>query len=347
MDALLERLRLTHLEHANPFTLSGGEQRRLSVGTMLATAPRILILDEPTFGQDSVTWAELVALIAEIVDGGVSVMASTHDLAFVDALADRRLELEHRPGAAMNPVAKLIAAALIAVLPGAHPRLGLREHRAAARAAAHPAAAHPAPHVLAAHAAGVDRRAAHRPHDRPLWSTRRARCTSSSCSSGSAKARSSSRVATILRVLAIALPAVVLFTTIDPTDLADGLAQTLRLPCPVRARRARRHPADQRCGADWQSVSLARRARGIGDRNVFARFAGTAFSLLVLSIRRGSVLATAMEARGFGAPGVRTWARPARWGAREWAMVFIGLGIGLTAITAAILTGYWRPILGG
>ena len=83
----------THLERANPFTLSGGEQRRLSVGTMLATAPRILILDEPTFGQDSVTWAELVALIAEIADAGVSVMASTHDLAFVDALADRRLEL--------------------------------------------------------------------------------------------------------------------------------------------------------------------------------------------------------------------------------------------------------------
>ncbi len=72
-----------------------------------------------------------------------------------------------------------------------------------------------------------------------------------------------------------------------------------------------------------------------------------AFALLVLSIRRGSVLATAMEARGFGAPGARTWARPARWGAREWAMVFIGLGIGLMAITAAVVTGHWRPIFGG
>ncbi len=154
-------------------------------------------------------------------------------------------------------------------------------------------------------------------------------------------------VATILRVLAIALPAVVLLTTIDPTDLADGLAQTLRLPARFVLGALAGTRLISVAAADWQSVSLARRARGIGDRNVFARLAGTAFSLLVVSIRRGSVLATAMEARGFGAPGIRTWARPARWGAREWVMVFIGLAIGLTAITVAVVTGHWRPFLGG
>lgn len=93
VDELLERLRLTALAQANPFTLSGGEQRRLSVATALATRPRVLILDEPTFGQDSVTWSELVSLIAELVDDGCAVVAATHDLEFVDALADHTLAL--------------------------------------------------------------------------------------------------------------------------------------------------------------------------------------------------------------------------------------------------------------
>ncbi len=93
VDALLERLDLAKLARANPYTLSGGEQRRLSVATALATPPRILILDEPTFGQDSVTWAELVAIIAGLVDEGIGVVASTHDPLFVDGVADRVLEL--------------------------------------------------------------------------------------------------------------------------------------------------------------------------------------------------------------------------------------------------------------
>jgi energy-coupling factor transport system ATP-binding protein len=90
---LMERLRLTKLARANPFTLSGGEQRRLSVATALATAPRMLVLDEPTFGQDATTWAELVALIGGLADEGRAVLAMTHDPEFVDALSDRRIEL--------------------------------------------------------------------------------------------------------------------------------------------------------------------------------------------------------------------------------------------------------------
>jgi energy-coupling factor transport system ATP-binding protein len=93
VDELLVRLRLDHLSRANPFTLSGGEQRRLSVATALATRPGLLVLDEPTFGQDSRTWAELVALLAELLDGGTGVVAVTHDRALVAALADDELTL--------------------------------------------------------------------------------------------------------------------------------------------------------------------------------------------------------------------------------------------------------------
>lgn len=94
VDELLTRLRLDRLANANPFTLSGGEKRRLSVATVLATRPQVLILDEPTFGQDSRTWSELLALLAELVDAGSSVIAVSHDREFVDALADSTVVLK-------------------------------------------------------------------------------------------------------------------------------------------------------------------------------------------------------------------------------------------------------------
>ena len=93
VDELLHRLRLDHLALANPFTLSGGEKRRLSVATVLATKPKLLVLDEPTFGQDSRTWSELVSLLAELLDEGQSILAVTHDADFVRALADDEVRL--------------------------------------------------------------------------------------------------------------------------------------------------------------------------------------------------------------------------------------------------------------
>lgn len=99
VDELLERLRLDRLARANPYTLSGGEKRRLTVAAALATAPRVLVLDEPTFGQDARTWAELVALLARLRDGdvghkgGSSIVAITHDLDVVAALGASRFEL--------------------------------------------------------------------------------------------------------------------------------------------------------------------------------------------------------------------------------------------------------------
>lgn len=93
-DALAARLRLNHLLDANPFTLSGGEKRRLSVASALATAPRILILDEPTFGQDARTWAELVDLIRELLADGTAVISITHDEDYTAALGGKSITLE-------------------------------------------------------------------------------------------------------------------------------------------------------------------------------------------------------------------------------------------------------------
>jgi energy-coupling factor transport system ATP-binding protein len=95
-EELLTRLHLAHLADANPFTLSGGEKRRLSVATALATAPSVLVLDEPTFGQDRRTAMELLRLLAALRDEGRAILFVTHDREFATALADRTLRLPPR-----------------------------------------------------------------------------------------------------------------------------------------------------------------------------------------------------------------------------------------------------------
>jgi energy-coupling factor transport system permease protein len=151
-------------------------------------------------------------------------------------------------------------------------------------------------------------------------------------------------VATGLRILAIGLPAVVLFITVDPTDLGDGLAQVVRLPSRFVLASLAAFRLVGLFRDDWRSLELARRARGVADRGRLKRFAGQVFALLVLSIRRGSKLATAMEARAFGASGARTWARESRFGRREWALVAIGVAVALVAVAASVFTGHWNFI---
>ena len=92
-DELLDRLRLSALAEANPYTLSGGEKRRLTVAAALATRPQAIVLDEPTFGQDATTWAELVATIAALRDDGAAIITISHDEAVLKALHARRFEV--------------------------------------------------------------------------------------------------------------------------------------------------------------------------------------------------------------------------------------------------------------
>ena len=98
VDDLLDRLRLRRLERANPYTLSGGEKRRLTVAAALATRPQVLILDEPTFGQDARTWAELAAMLAGLAADGAAVVTVTHDEALIDALGASRFVLDAPAG---------------------------------------------------------------------------------------------------------------------------------------------------------------------------------------------------------------------------------------------------------
>jgi energy-coupling factor transport system ATP-binding protein len=94
---LLDLLHLDDVARANPFTLSGGQQRRLSVGTVLATQPSVVIMDEPTFGQDRVTWLDMVALVRRLVDEGGTVVSVTHDASFRDILGEHVIDLDALP----------------------------------------------------------------------------------------------------------------------------------------------------------------------------------------------------------------------------------------------------------
>lgn len=93
VDELLDLLHLAPLAQANPFSLSGGEKRRLSVGTVLATQPQLIFLDEPTFGQDRRTWIDLVRLIGQVLRDGRAVVSVTHDAAFLEVLGQHRIRV--------------------------------------------------------------------------------------------------------------------------------------------------------------------------------------------------------------------------------------------------------------
>ncbi len=83
MTRLLTQFGLEKLAKANPFTLSHGEKRRLSVATMLAVGQETLILDEPTFGQDQRNATALMELLQELHAAGRTVIIITHDMTLV------------------------------------------------------------------------------------------------------------------------------------------------------------------------------------------------------------------------------------------------------------------------
>lgn len=83
VDAMLARFGLEAKADVHPFLLSGGEKRRLSVGTALITRPRVLALDEPTFGQDRARASELLGLLRDLRAEGTTIIIVTHDLQLV------------------------------------------------------------------------------------------------------------------------------------------------------------------------------------------------------------------------------------------------------------------------
>ncbi|MFW9848950.1 MAG: energy-coupling factor ABC transporter ATP-binding protein [Candidatus Thorarchaeota archaeon] len=79
----LSRLGIEDLANRSPFSLSGGERKRVALASVLATEPQILALDEPTIGQDAQQKENLSKLLLELNSKGCAVICITHDIEFV------------------------------------------------------------------------------------------------------------------------------------------------------------------------------------------------------------------------------------------------------------------------
>lgn len=108
VDEMLVRFGLEHKAGVHPFLLSGGEKRRLSVGTALITRPRVLALDEPTFGQDRARAAELLDLLQSLRAEGTTVVIVTHDLQLVAEHTSHVVVLAEGRVRAVGPTATLL-----------------------------------------------------------------------------------------------------------------------------------------------------------------------------------------------------------------------------------------------
>jgi energy-coupling factor transport system ATP-binding protein len=345
-DAMLARLHLAPLSDVDPFTLSGGQQRRLSVGTALVLDPGILVLDEPTFGQDPQTWAEMVGIIAAHRDAGGAVLLATHDPDLVRVLRARQVRLTAPapdrspmvvdaasagggPGRArglrrLDPLALVGAAALLSVAALMSASVALNLGLAALA-------------LLAALLGGLPRRrvvllAAPATVATVSVAVSNALLSDAGITSGPAWQAAALPAS---RVLAVALPGLVAAVAVDPTGLADSLVGRLRVP----ARPAYSVLAGLRLlpllADEWTTLGLASRARGVGGSGPVERarqFGSRTFRLLVAALRRGGRLAISLDVRGLRAGAPRTVARPLRWSAADTG----ALAVGAAAVVAAL-----------
>ena len=424
----MEALGLTRLARANPMTLSGGEKRRLSVATALISAPELLILDEPTFGQDRGTWLGLVRLLRAALARGVTLVSITHDPAFVAAMGQRVVDLgllgtrgggeprDSAESALASPLDEASSGCASRTSVGSESGDSADEAGAGPSGSAHDEGAQPATNVVPAHASDVQsggqcdaQAASARARRRGLLArtnpvarvlallvaTTPLLITIDPVSAGVAlalelalvplsgvSARSFFLKATPLalaaplgalsmllyaspgghvywsfgpaaisehsmwlasgiglRMCALVVPAIALLDRIDPTDMGDGLAQILHLPArPVLAALAGARMTSL-MAADWKALERARRARGVGDASRIRSFLRGSFSLLVFALRRSGKLATTMEARGFGAAGRRTWARPSRLRAADAALMAVAIAVPAIALMVSVMAG--------
>lgn len=399
-EELLKRFRLARYAKANPYTLSGGEKRRLTAAASLAAAPRVLILDEPTFGQDRKTWLQIIRLIASLRSEGVSIIVVTHDRELVEALGARLVELVPDAKAEAAEMSAAEASAFeaksteaLSATTGATDISRIKvsavnnRDEEAKLSSKSPllASINPVFRIFGAFAASI-----------PLLFT--LDCVSASValllefvifaciklppwrvirlswpvwvgaptsaltvllygkSGGNtwfqwwlmhATDRSAMlAVATSLRILAIGVPSIVMVIGLDATDLADAFSQVLHLP----DRFVYGGLAGIRLFGvlqdDWAALTASRRSRGLGDEHRVRAFFPQSFALLVLSIRRSTTLATAMEARGFGGVGARSHARVSRVRARDWWIFAVCAIVPSVAVAAALYFGTFA-FLGG
>jgi energy-coupling factor transport system ATP-binding protein len=95
VEKLVQRFRLQHLKTQHPYQLSMGQKRRLSVAAAVINEPDVLLLDEPTFGQDSKNTFRMLEWLSAMKQAGVAIVMVTHDLHIAENFADRVWVIEN------------------------------------------------------------------------------------------------------------------------------------------------------------------------------------------------------------------------------------------------------------
>lgn len=348
-DALLERADLTHLARANPFALSGGEQRRLAIVAALAQRPRLLVLDEPTVGLDARRRADVLALLAEARADACAVLVATHDAAMQNA-ANQRIDLPAPeqgprvtqpsrtigpiprsrpvPADALNPLTLCLIGILAAIgsfaattwqvgLLSVVPLLLLIPLTARG-----PGSALLRLSPVLFSSAGL------------AWTT--ALLGGAPPLSGEAWLLG---VKEACRVTAFAAPGVLTVAAIDPTALGDALGGRLRMPGRVVATSVAGLVRMGHVRRQWDTIMQARVLRGLGTARSVRLLASATLALLVDGLRGAELQAVAMDARGFATATARTWALPSRFRTADAAGVLLGVLLLVWPTLARMLVG--------
>lgn len=360
-DALLEALGLAHLADVDPRNLSGGEQRRLAVASAIAHGPALVLADEPTVGQDRLTWSAVMGVLATAEREGAGVLVTTHDAGVIararhvvpitaprpdsDPEPAGGKEPEREPGgereegerhtliSRAGPLGLLLAALSVLVLPALleNWRQGLAVLATQVTLGLIGLLAPGRGRPPSGRITGVLKRLA------PAllavfgvgWSTWLLGGRDVEVAVGAA-----------LRVTCLVVPSAFVVGYIDPERLGDHLAQRLHLPARAVVAATAALQRLQALDVLWAELMTTRRVRGIrADRGPVARLrevGAVTVGLLVGALGQAAVLALAMDARGFAGAHRRTWAGPAPWRLADWLAVLAGITIIAVALVARV-----------
>ena len=345
VDELLEQFHLTAHRGHHPLTLSGGQARRLSVATMVSEERDVVVLDEPTYGQDWDNTCELMDFIDQLRHQGRTVIMATHDLELALKHCTHIVALPGVPAAgtadsltghvglapvpprpqsrrglftSLNPltlfVSVLPAMVMVFALRNHHLNLGILLAASvliiAARASLRRTVASViAPWVVTALMTWI-------------------------FSGGSQHQETAARLYDLGDAVTGgtgigALIALVLVSGVstDPGALIRTLTTTFRMPYRLGAAGTAAIAFITRFHGDFVLLRTARALRGVGGRwgllAPVVRWTGSILPLMILAIQHAERVALSMDSRAFGAHKRRTEMTDDPWRVRDWSVVVL------------------------
>ena len=357
VDQLLEQFHLTAHRGHHPLTLSGGQARRLSVATMVSEERDVVVLDEPTYGQDWDNTCELMDFIDQLRHQGRTVIMATHDL---------ELALKHcthivaLPGVPAAGTADSLTGhvSLAPVPPRPQPRRGLFTSLNPLTLFASVLPAMVMVFALRNHhlnlgillAASVLIIAARASLRRTVASVIAPWVVTALMtwilSGGSQYRETAARLYDLGDAVTGgtgigALIALVLVSGVstDPEALIRTLTTTFRMPYRLGAAGTAAIAFITRFHDDFVLLRTARALRGVGGRwgllAPVVRWTGSILPLMILAIQHAERVALSMDSRAFGAHKRRTEMTDDPWRARDWSVV---------ALTWALVAITWKTL---